>query len=609
MRAIMVMYDSLNRRCLPNYGCELIKMPNFKRLGERTVTFDNSYVSSLPCMPARRELHTGRMNFLHRGWSPLEPFDDSMPELLKQNGIYSHIISDHQHYWEDGGATYHTRYQSWEGVRGQEGDPWKGSLAPVGKPAYFGKDAAQKIPDTHRLPFQPENWRRQDQVNRSYIKSPEDFPQAKTMGYGMEFIETNKDYDNWFLQIETFDPHEPFFSPEEFQALYRDEGEAPFPYDWPPYGPVEEDVEFVGRVRKKYDSLLSMCDYYLGKILDLMDKYDMWKDTMLIVNTDHGLLLGEHLWWLKSCMPVYNEVAHTPLFIWDPRIGARNVRRGALVQTIDLAPTILDYFGVEIPNDMEGKILTPVLASDAPVRRYGIFGFFGSHVNITDGEYVYMRAPGRPDNMPLYEYTLMPTVMRSRMTPRQLEGMELTKPFSFTKGCNVLKLHKTGTDGGKPDFRYGNMLFSLKDDPGQRHPIDAPKKEVALINEMIRLMKENDAPAEQFERLGLPCDSPVTVELLLEQRRKEHEMRFPEFLPSVEGGWEEPATWAYRALLSMCSDDGETEALHRQLGEYLLSQGITRVAVENILKFAATAVPEENCEGVLYTMRFAARLD
>ena len=55
MRAIMVMYDSLNRHYLPNYGCDLAKMPNFKRLGEKTVTFDRSYASSLPCMPARRE--------------------------------------------------------------------------------------------------------------------------------------------------------------------------------------------------------------------------------------------------------------------------------------------------------------------------------------------------------------------------------------------------------------------------------------------------------------------------------------------------------------------------------------------------------------------------
>ena len=87
MKAIMVMFDSLRRDLLPPYGCDWVHAPNFRRLAEHAVTFDNHYVGSLPCMPARRELHTGRHNFLHRGWSPLEPFDDSMPELLKKSGV------------------------------------------------------------------------------------------------------------------------------------------------------------------------------------------------------------------------------------------------------------------------------------------------------------------------------------------------------------------------------------------------------------------------------------------------------------------------------------------------------------------------------------------
>ena len=83
MKAVMVMYDSLRRMDLPSYGGKEIELPNFKRLAEHTVVFDNSYVCSMPCMPARREIHTGRANFLHRSWGPLEPFDDSMPEILK----------------------------------------------------------------------------------------------------------------------------------------------------------------------------------------------------------------------------------------------------------------------------------------------------------------------------------------------------------------------------------------------------------------------------------------------------------------------------------------------------------------------------------------------
>ncbi len=82
-------------------------------------------------MSARRELHTGRYNFLHRSWGSLKSLDDSMPEILKQNGVYTHLVSDHGHYWEDGGCTYHTRYNSWKISRGQEGNLWK-NLVEIG---------------------------------------------------------------------------------------------------------------------------------------------------------------------------------------------------------------------------------------------------------------------------------------------------------------------------------------------------------------------------------------------------------------------------------------------------------------------------------------------
>ena len=77
----MVMFDSLNRRYLPPYGCAWTNCPNFARLAERTVTFDNSYIASMPCMPARRDLLTGRYNFLHRSWGPLQPFDDALTRI------------------------------------------------------------------------------------------------------------------------------------------------------------------------------------------------------------------------------------------------------------------------------------------------------------------------------------------------------------------------------------------------------------------------------------------------------------------------------------------------------------------------------------------------
>ena len=492
MKAIMVMFDSLNRHFLPPYGCEWVHAPNFERLSQRTILFENCYVGSMPCMPTRREMHTGRHNFLHRSWGPIEPFDDSMPQILKENGIYTHLVSDHYHYWEDGGSTYHPRYSSWEGFRGQEGDPWRGEVIDP------------DIPENVRRVFPP-LWRN-DWVNRKYLLREEDQPQAQTFKAGMEFIRTNHKADNWFLHIETFDPHEPFFTQQKHKDRYPHNYTGPH-FDWPDYAEVTETPEQVQHMNYEYAALLSMCDDYLGKIIDLMDDLNMWDDTMLIVNTDHGFLLGEHGWWAKSIPPWYNELAHIPLFIWDPRTKIGGERRTALVQTVDLAPTLLNFFGVDIPPDMQGFPLKDSIATDARVREGAIFGIFGGHVNIVDSQYVYMRASVHPENLPLYEYTLMPNHMRELFSPEELASVELAGPFSFTKGCKVMKIKALQT---QDSHRFGNLLFDLRNDPAQTNPIVDQNVEARLLSLMVKLMRENEAPKDQFERLGLPENGEIT---------------------------------------------------------------------------------------------------
>lgn len=479
----MVMFDSLNRRMLQPYGCDWVHAPNFQRLAQRSVTFDRCFIGSMPCMPARRELHTGRYNFLHRSWGPLEPFDDSMPEILKKGGVYAHLATDHYHYFEDGGASYHPRYSSWEIARGQEGDAWKGVVADPEIPEHRGQ-----------------MWR-QDVVNRAYLPTTDSQPQARTFAAGLEFLETNHGEDRWFLQIETFDPHEPFFTQEEWKRLYPHEYDGPH-FDWPSYGEVTETPEEVAHLRYENAALVSMCDHHLGMVLDMMDRYDLWSDTMLIVNTDHGFLLGEHDWWAKCIQPFYNEVAHIPLFIWDPRSGKRGERRRSLVQTIDLPATILDYFGFDRPPAMLGQSLARTIADDTPVRDACLFGIHGGHVNCTDGRYVYMRAPRNSSNEPLYNYTVMPGHMRSPFSVEELAGAELAPPFSFTKGVPLLKVKP----GGAPWLdaaAFGTMLFDIEADPAQREPIDDPQTERRLRRRMVELMRENDAPPEQYRRLGL----------------------------------------------------------------------------------------------------------
>ncbi|WP_454855267.1 sulfatase [Rhizobium binxianense] len=495
MKAIMIMFDSLNRLFLPAYGGQF-DLPNFRRLQERCVVFDRCYAGSMPCMPARRELHTARHNFLHRGWGPLEPFDDSIPQMLDEAGIHTHLSTDHQHYWEDGGATYHNRYTTYDFIRGQEGDPWKGEVADP------------SIPET--LSWRQGRLWRQDWVNRKYMRTLADHSQTRTFDSGLEFIETNHARDRWFCQIECFDPHEPFVSSDAHVERVGDDWNGPH-FDWPDYRPAIDGDAAIEHVRKRYAALLTMCDDSLGRVLDTMDRLDLWRDTMLLVCTDHGFLLGERGWYGKNVQPWYEETIHTPLFVWDPRGGMADRRCGALVQTIDIGPTLLDLFGLAPSSDMTGQSLSKAMAGQ-PIHETALFGVFGGHVSITDGRFVYMRAPVHRTNKPLDEFTLMPTRIDHRMSVEELKGLSLHPPMPFTKGLPVLRL--PGWAMANP-WDFGTLLFDLDADPEQRQPLTEPELELRMAKMLVDAMRANHAPDSQFLRLGLPSAGEVDEHHLL----------------------------------------------------------------------------------------------
>ena len=124
MRTIFVVMDSLKRTCLRVYGNGWVTTPNIDRLVEKASIFQRHYAQSLPCIPARRDMLTGRINFLENRWGPVEPWDVLLPNLLRDGkGIYSHMITDHPHYFNGGaGDGYQTCFDSWEYLRGQPYD-------------------------------------------------------------------------------------------------------------------------------------------------------------------------------------------------------------------------------------------------------------------------------------------------------------------------------------------------------------------------------------------------------------------------------------------------------------------------------------------------------
>jgi arylsulfatase A-like enzyme len=507
MKTVFVLFDSLNRHLLGPYGGARIPTPAFDRLAERSVTFDRHYVGSLPCMPARRDLLTGRLSFLHRSWGPMEPFDNAFPELLAKQGVYSHLITDHFHYWEDGGATYHNRYDSYEFIRGQEGDPWKAMVQPHWQ-RLREKYHAQQFSDERR------NYKSQNIVNREFIREEKDFPSVQVFNAAFDFIDRNATADEWLVQVETFDPHEPFHAPSSFKERFETGWQGPV-LDWPRYGRVEELPEECEELRANYYATVALCDALLGRLLDRFDRHDLWRDTALVVTTDHGFLLGEHDFWAKNRMSLYEEIAHIPLFIHHPgHAGRAGTRSSALTQTADLAATFLDLYGVEPPEECRAQSLLPLLDGAASAREAALFGYFGGAINVTDGRYTYHRYPPDLGAQVINQYTLMPTHIFSFFTPEELAGAKLAPPMPFTKGAPLLEVPVTDRSPMYDVYGPGALLedetrlYDLEADPGQERPLDEPELEAALARTMARLMQDLAAPDEAFARVALEPPLP-----------------------------------------------------------------------------------------------------
>ena len=211
-------------------------------------------------------------------------------------------------------------------------------------------------------------------------------------------------------------------------------------------------------------------------------------------------------------MPFYEEVAHIPMVIYHPRFAQHaGERRKALTQTIDLMPTFLDWFGIELPEHVEGSSLTNTLGTDAKVRDAAIFGMFGAATNVVDGRYAYFRYPEDLTAHDLYEYTLMPMRQKALFEKSDLREATLTDAFRFTDGVPVLKLPARRNAAGQPCGHAGQgfyrdtetVLFDLANDPGQQRPINDPVVIARLEKHLHDILTRNEAPIEAFTRLGL----------------------------------------------------------------------------------------------------------
>lgn len=509
MKTIFILCDTLNLRMLSAYhAAEPALTPNIDRLASRGVVFDSHWCGSAPCMPARRDIMTGRLSLLEKPWGGIEPFDQTLQCILSgERNIHTQMFSDHAHYLIPGGENYTKGFTAWEVQRGQEGDP------------VWVRPCAEGIrPDTPPAGFKG-SWSEAERENRSRFRTEYEYPSVKTMWHAAEWLESNHEADNFFLWVEAFDPHEPYDCPQYYLDLYEKAGDYDGPdFTHPSYAPNEFDEAETAHLRRRCKALMTMTDRHLGEILDVLDAHHMWEDTMVVFTTDHGFHLGEHGFMAKNYMPPYNEVFHIPLIIAAP--GILPGRCAAVTQNVDILPTVLAFFGIGmdvLQYEIHGKNLLPLLRRQADsVREGAIYGYFGKQLAYTDGRYTYIRAAKDETNEPLSMYCTVPSVLRQYLGANDAvntcdyDKIEMGRFLSWTNypvyrfPASIVHFSNwTQNFQGRKVYDTETMLFDLQADYAQEHPIKDAALEEQLKRALRACMQAHQSPQEQFERLGL----------------------------------------------------------------------------------------------------------
>ncbi len=488
VNVLLVLVDSLNRADVPAYGGTSVGMPSVDRLARRAWRFDNHFVGSLPCMPARREIFAGFKELLWRPWGGLEPGDARLPRLVEAAGLRTAIVTDHYHYWEESANGYLQSFQQTELVRGHEWDNWRGPIA-----------ADEPVPEwVERI----ERWRpgagRRYYANVRGFHGEEDFFPARV--FRAAAARLRELHPPFFLHVESFDVHEPFHVPEPYRSRFGAAADDDRFTLWPPYQDPDALAAFMAEttpeellfIRARYLAKLAMVDRWLGVLLDVLDDRRLWDDTAVVFTTDHGHDLGGRRVFGKQ-YPHWDSHANIPLFVWHPSFPGNAGTIGALTSTVDLHSTLAELAGVplEAPHGMS---LVPLLRGGASQRDALLYGTFGQGVCCTDGQWTIFKSPV---GGPLYAYSSQ--LIESLV----VDGLAVPDGHGyFVPGVTYPQWR---VPAEVQALSGENFLFHRQSDPGQKRNLWAsqPEKREWMLGVLRRLVDAEGAPPEQLTRLGL----------------------------------------------------------------------------------------------------------
>ena len=379
---LFIVCDDLNTH-LGSSGYPYTQTPNLNKLAAQGLTFDRAYCQYPVCGPSRASFLSGlypestgvlNNNLDIRNTRPNSP---SMPAFFKKNG-----------YWTGGvGKIYHN-------TKTDPGEvAWHQNFR-------FENDELAVVAEA-RKKFEAESGSIDDRKNKKAWKAlrvkvgghltaqtppgngpsglrDEQHKDGKNARQVVQWLDQRKPDEKqpFFIICGIQKPHVPFLAPDKYFKLYPTKGISydPNPLDdlsdVPPLALVKRSVSFGFEFGKENDALrrqyiqayhacVTFIDAQIGLVLDKLKQEELWNDTIIVFTSDHGYHLGEHYLWGK--VTLFEESARVPLIMRVPGVTRPKTRSPALVELVDVFPSLAQLCGLQVPEALQGKALFEVL--------------------------------------------------------------------------------------------------------------------------------------------------------------------------------------------------------------------------------------------------------
>ena len=371
---LLIMADQLSAPFLSIHGGPA-KTPNIDRLAAAGTTFTSAYSNSPLCAPARFAMMSGQLNSRIGAYDNASEFASSTPTFahhLRVAGYQTSLVGKMHFVGPDQLHGFEER------------------LTTDIYPADFGWTPNWADPDG-RFDWWFHNMDSVVNAGIADVSNQLDYDDdvAHQSLRKLRDLARTKDERPWMLTASFTHPHDPYVARQQFWDMYTDD-EIPMPKvdliadpDNDPHSQrlrrviaadtTEITDDQIRNARHAYLANISYVDHHVGEMLDVLDRHGMADDTVVVFTADHGDMLGERGLWYK--MSFFEHSARIPLII--SRLGNAASDNGSHVGLLDIAPTMLDLAGIDVPEEMDGASVVPLLGRPADPDRTVVGEYLG----------------------------------------------------------------------------------------------------------------------------------------------------------------------------------------------------------------------------------------